>query len=74
MKIARIDKLGRIVIPMTYRKQLGIKEHDELSILREENTIVISPLNNVCKLCGNKADTSNKMHLCKECVNRIKAL
>ena len=25
MKIARIDKLGRIVIPMTYRKQLGIK-------------------------------------------------
>ena len=38
MKIARIDKLGRIVIPMAYRKLLGINDHDELSILRDGNT------------------------------------
>ena len=74
MKIARIDKLGRIVIPMAYRKQLGINEHDELSILRDGNTIVISPLNDVCKLCGNKVDTSRKIQICNECIKRIKAM
>ena len=74
MKSARIDKLGRIVIPMAYRKLLGINEHDELSILRDGNTIVISPLNDVCKLCGNKVDTSRKIQICNECIKRIKAM
>ncbi len=74
MKIAKIDKLGRIVIPMTYRKQLGINAYDELSIIRDGNTIVISTLNGICKLCGGKLKTNVDIQLCKECIRRVKSL
>ena len=74
MKIVKIDKLGRIVIPMTYRKQLGIKEHDDLSILFNGNTIIISPTNSICKICGSKAKINNKMQICAECIKEVKSL
>ncbi|MBQ7344282.1 MAG: AbrB/MazE/SpoVT family DNA-binding domain-containing protein [Clostridia bacterium] len=74
MKIARIDKLGRIVIPMTYRKQLGIKEYDEISIDQVGSTIIISPLKGVCRLCGSRVDASTKMQLCESCIKQVKAL
>ena len=42
MIIRRIDELGRIVIPKTYRKQLGIKHDDNLTIKLINNEITIS--------------------------------
>ena len=38
----KIDSMGRIVIPMEIRKQLDIKDNDELKIDVINNEIVIS--------------------------------
>lgn len=40
--IRKIDELGRIVIPMTYRSQLDIKHNDRLIMKLTENEIVVS--------------------------------
>lgn len=74
MKISKIDKLGRIVIPITFRKQLGIKENDELSITREGRSIIISPANGTCRLCGLMINAPQKIQLCNECIKRVKDL
>ena len=74
MKVAKIDKLGRIVIPMTIRKQLGIAEDDHLSIYREGKKIVISPMKSICRICGCDIDQSTKIELCDKCIMQIKEL
>lgn len=42
MIVRRIDSLGRIVIPKTFRKQLGINQDDNLSIKLTENELIVS--------------------------------
>lgn len=42
MIVRRIDSLGRIVIPKTYREQLGISQDDNLSIKLTENELIVS--------------------------------
>lgn len=40
--VRKIDSLGRIVVPKEIRKNLGIKEGDNLEIFLEEDKIVLS--------------------------------
>ena len=74
MKITKIDKLGRIVIPINYRKQLGIKAHDNLAVSREGRSIIISTQKCTCLLCGNDVQQYQKMQICDECIKQIKDL
>ncbi len=39
--LRKVDELGRIVIPIDVRKQLGIKEGETLEISIENNKIVL---------------------------------
>lgn len=51
--IARnIDDMGRIVIPVEFRKRLGVDKQDALYIFFEENQIVLRKLEAVCIACG----------------------
>ena len=43
--IKRMDNLGRITIPITYRKLLGIERETDLEISLVDNRIVISKIN-----------------------------
>lgn len=74
MKISKIHNLGRIVIPITYRKQLGISANDSLSILKKGKHTIISPLKSMCKLCGCDIGEEQKMQICDEFIKRIKEL
>ncbi len=71
-----VDRLGRIVIPKSIRKQLGIKEKDKVEIHTEGDTIVITKYNPFCTFCGSEEellDFADKK-LCKACLGKIKAL
>lgn len=37
----KVDELGRIVIPIEYRKELGIEEHNTLSIMIDNNRLIL---------------------------------
>lgn len=74
MKITRIDKLGRIVIPMAFRKQLGIKENDEIKIFIEGIQIILTPNTHRCKICSSKIMSTGKIQICDKCIELIKKL
>ena len=49
----RIDHLGRIVIPVEYRRVLGIRDGDELDLSLVGDTIAIRRADPGCSLCHN---------------------
>jgi len=74
--VRRVDELGRIVIPMEYRKTLGIHVKDPLSISLEGEQIVIERYRESCAICGSEKDIQavNDRSICAKCVSAVKKL
>ena len=72
MKKTRIDRLGRFVIPISYRKLLNITPETDLIIECDESKITITSSTTSCKLCGRKIEFDKPFPLCKECIQKIK--
>ena len=70
----KIDSLGRVVIPIRYRRDLGLKANSELNIEYESGKVIISPTSNTCRLCGKETEPKTAIPLCQSCVERIKKL
>ena len=68
----KVDELGRVVLPQDARKALNLSAGDAVKIAWEEDKIVISKLNNVCRICG-AANELNHMGICQKCIDKIKA-
>ncbi len=76
MKISvtkKIDELGRIVLPVDYRRALGVTVDSVLSISFTDGGILIKPTASVCKLCGSEENISSELEVCRECIKRIKS-
>lgn len=69
----RIDKLGRIVLPMDFRKALGLEGEANVILDICGNTIVVKGADTACKLCGSKEDMS-ELKICSSCIRKIKKL
>lgn len=50
--VRAIDSLGRIVIPMEYRKRMNLKEGDQIEITPSGADLFLSPLDRHCVFCG----------------------
>ncbi len=50
--VRAIDELGRVVIPIDYRKVLGLTSGDLVDISMGEGNIVIKKLAESCSFCG----------------------
>ena len=74
MKKSRLDNLGRIVIPVQYRRELMLVENSELCISCQNRSVIITPINNVCRLCGKEIDINSDIVICKSCIQKIKEL
>lgn len=72
--IRKIDSLGRIVIPVDYRKKAGLYDFDEAKITEENGRIIIERAAPVCKICGGSEELDGEFGLCAECVRKIKKL
>ena len=68
-----IDGLGRVVIPIEYRKRLGFELNSKVAISAENGMIQISPINKICVLCGKRVEKGRKLPLCPKCVELIKS-
>ena len=72
--IRAIDDLGRVVIPMTFRKMLGIKAGDALDMNMNENgEIIITKATPSCVFCSsseNLREFENK-YICAECIKKL---
>lgn len=64
---------GKIYIPTEIRKELSIDSTTELDVSVNDQQIIISKLNPVCRLCGgdNELQTIQNVTICKECLHKI---
>ena len=68
-----MDRLGRIVIPMDYRKQLGLKQGSRVSIALNENGLIIEACDRICALCGKTVEKDAHIRLCGNCIRAVRA-
>lgn len=74
--VRKIDNLGRIVIPMDFRKALEIHDWDDLRIALEGNTVTIRKEHSNCTFCGSEKSLSpfEDKFICKNCLAKLKDL
>ena len=67
-----IDRLGRIVIPVSMRRSLDLKEGSQLDISLDNDRIVISRSSALCRICYTKITVPNEFCICEKCMCEIK--
>lgn len=73
--IREIDSVGRIVIPMQFRKELGILEPgSKLELFCDGKQIVAKKAVNDCVFCGSNDDLIelDGKYICTLCFNKLK--
>lgn len=70
----KIDKLGRIVLPMDYRKALGLNVTKEVTLSIEGDAITVRGSGGACKLCGSAVAIGGRLEVCATCIGIIKTL
>lgn len=71
--VRRVDELGRVVLPIELRNNLGINEKDPLEIYVDGSSIVLKKHQENCILCGNtkKLIEVNGKLVCATCAKKI---
>ena len=72
--IRKIDELGRIVIPIEMRKELGIKEKDSLELSIENSKISIRKEEPHCIFCNSTNNLKSFLgkKICGDCIKDLK--
>lgn len=72
----QIDTLGRFVLPIDFRRQLGIDKGDEVEISVEGDCIILQKYSSSCLFCGSHDDLIefNDKCVCKTCRAQLAAL
>ena len=68
----RIDNLGRVLIPVEYRRKLGIVANDKLLLSVSDSSIVLLPLACKCAICSEIISSNAEIKLCKKCITKVK--
>ena len=75
MTTRKIDELGRIVLPMTIRRQLNINTNDELSIYfdTKNDSVILELTEPQCTFCNaeDKLISFNQHKICRDCISNL---
>lgn len=71
--VRRLDELNRVVLPQDARKAVNIAGTDAVKISWDDEKIIIKKAYPTCKLCGSGKDLNEKLGICRECIEKIKA-
>lgn len=71
--VRKVDRLGRVVIPIELRRSLDIEEKDALEIFIEGENIILKKYAPACIFCGQAKDiTSFKgKNICPACLKEL---
>ena len=73
--VRKLDRLGRLVIPMELRRVMNINDKDPVEIFVEGNDIILRKFGSKCVLCNSDFDSSHAVvegkHICFKCVGKI---
>ena len=70
-----VDPLGRVVIPVELRRNLGIKTDDSLEVFVDGEFIMLKKYEPACIFCGNAKDVQNihGKNICRTCLDELKS-
>lgn len=71
--VRKVDELGRIVIPIELRRNLGIDEKDSLEIYVEDDHIMLKKYSPACAFCSNVSGITvfKNKNICLNCLNEL---
>lgn len=71
--VRKVDELGRIVIPIELRRNLGIEIRDPMEIYVDEEAIMLKKYTPACILCGESDDLIEYKgkKICRMCINKL---
>ena len=64
----RVDKFGRIVIPMHLREKYGLTEGESIEFLDVGEGVTVRPSSPFCKICQGRITDGTRLPLCDECI------
>ena len=67
----KIDKLGRIVIPIDLRQKYGFTEGTKIDFLAMDEGIMVRVDEPFCKICHERIPADNAFSLCKRCMAEV---
>lgn len=73
--VRRVDELGRVVLPIELRRNLGIGDRDSLEIFVDGERIVLSKFSAACVFCGEVDDVMDfkGKNVCASCLSGIRS-
>jgi len=71
--IRKVDDLGRVVLPIEFRRVLDISERDEVEIVLENDQIILQKFEPVCVFCGGNQEliSFNRKNVCRTCIQKM---
>ena len=66
--LKKVDKLGRIVIPMDLRKKYGLTEGIKIEFIDVGYGIIVRASEERCKICHGRIFDGASIPLCEECI------
>ena len=67
----KVDKLGRIVIPLRLRKKYGLIEGTSLKFIDEGDGVTVKAATPLCSVCHREISEKSQYPLCKDCILEI---
>ena len=73
--VRKIDEIGRIVLPSDLRLALGWNNNSQISILMQDNCLILRAYQNCCCVCGNTEEVFpiHKKFICQKCIDELNA-
>lgn len=73
--VRKVDNLGRVVIPIELRRNLGIDIKDALEIFVEDDQIILKKYAPACIFCGQAKDVKpfRGKNICPACKEELKS-
>lgn len=72
--IRKIDELGRVVVPIESRRQIGVNIKDQIEISVSENRIILTKYTHKCIFCKNDTSVIEIMGklVCQKCIEGLR--
>ena len=72
----KLDELGRLVIPMEFRKSLGWSQGMPLKMNVDGERVIITKSEAYCFLCGTNIGLKNVkgVKMCQSCIGEMKSI
>ena len=67
----KVDKLGRIVIPLELRKKYNLTEGASVEFLDSGDEITVRSSAPYCKICRSKISKNEPIPLCDSCIKVV---